>query len=424
MPRDKINEIHAFFVNDSDLIDSFLVCIKSNSFQKYPEVNSFARSFGGVYGFSELFQVWIDEQVHLLLFPKKTKSSMVGIPEEPAVLLGTSSSPIAVQPPEIPAILSSIPEPLRESDIMLRVLGATMHVKQKKPKKRLAPTAVATPSVATMPLPAAEEPAAEVNPRDSFGISVPVGNILPADALYACCSTRPAENVPVEDILTASNDVPLAANCLSEPLLVDNGLSVLRVGTSLNGDSSDAGEMRRDRDLLTVSEVRTLVNISAVYAALVVHLYIPFAVGVPFLAKLLGAVVNQNKPGTLPTPSPCVFKSIIHVHVFAAKAVEFCLPLFGHLGSDLALELVNCTALSTYCPEAAQLLRSLADDSFTEREKRVGGAAVGYGSPDAVAGDLGRRDAFIRPFRADEDDRNLYKTQVCLQCHVYLALPS
>ena len=75
------------------------------------------------------------------------------------------------------------------------------------------------------------------------------------------------------------------------------------------------------------------------------------------------------------------------------------------------MELANSPAMQSYCTDAAILLRSLADESFSERQASTHDNISGQRKTDNDV-DIRKKDSFIRPFHADIDDRNLYKTKV------------
>lgn len=431
--RSKTDDIGAFFAENNDLLENVIRCIKNSSFHQFPDANQFIRGFGGVYGFSELFQLWLDEQMQVVLLPKKVKSNIPGIPEErTGVGSNARMNSIAATLPDASntsnrdKATDSFPTPERESDVMLRILGATMRVKQKKPKKRLVPTAVPSSCIQ------ASEPTLDLNlgisSRNQLGsvsVVVPVENALSADVIPA--QSGDAFQYPVlesgcrqtkEDSYTEKkSEISPEKRPPPPPIQVESGIAPLRIGSLLTTSTQNNSDPNEGK--LSVTEVQKLVNIAAVYSALVVHLYIPFAVGIPFLGKLLGATAIPTNPMRLMVsakPAEFVFRTIIHIHVFAAKAVEISLPLLGHLGPDLALELANSAAVCTYCPEAARLLRSLADDASSDRGKDRVDESRSNGRKDESMSvsynDVSGRDTFIRPFHADVDDRNLYKTQV------------
>lgn len=432
---EKLNGIRAVFTEENAVLDQFIQCIKENSFKEFPDVDSFVRTFGGVYGFSELFQIYLDNEVQMLLYPKKNKQTT----EQLRGSIATDTIPkelpgadVADKAGAAAATLDETPTPATETEMMLRVLGSTMHVKPKKVKKRLAPTAVPvppTPPMATATATGADSSNHAVNSGtlfpapaalDSIGVAVPINKDLPHDILWRKSSSGDEPMKPPGlDINTAQLSSPSAGRKPAAPenatppavprIIVDSNMTVTKVNPHA-ANTPFTGSEEENKDILSVAEVTAIVNMSAVYASLVVRLYIPFAVGIPFLTKLLGSTVSLVYQ-TGGTPSPSVFRTIIHVHVFAAKAIEFSLPLFGHLGPELAMELASSPAMQSYCPDAALLLRSLADESFSESETAAPHHATGLRKAVNDV-DVREKDSFIRPFHADIDDRNLYKTKV------------
>lgn len=423
----RFSDIQKIFVEEKSLADNLVQCIKRGSFAFDQEVSAYVKSFGGVYCFSETFQVWLDEQLRPFLHPKKIRSG--ALDDKPVLSRPTSAADgsdfkigsiaeadqsvsKAQNTPQVHVPVSKE----AEMDSMLRALGQTMHIKQKKPKKRLAPTTLSEAPRAT-----GSEAEADVrfqsiaiSPIDQFGITIPLDKIPKSHSMSEAAATNTAgeessrcgfgDNV---NQINDQNDKVASLEHKPLTLTIDTNLSNKSIGHNSWTDDHNNGNLSAD-------DLNMFARMGAVYAALLVHLYIPFAVGVPFLAKLLG--FSSAKVGS-DVSSGSVFKGSIHLHVFAAKAVESSLPLFGHLGPELAIELSNCIPLQMYCLETACFLKNLGEDLAVSKliDGRSKGSEYMMSQSSMDDQDADRKYSFIRPFHADFDDRNQYKTQVvCL----------
>ena len=405
---DKYGALRALFFDGAPQAADLLNCIKSNCFSEHQLVYEWIKQFGGVNGFADVFQTWVDEQLQSTLYQRKvTTTTDVTESMQGGDRIDTAVHPPVVEIDSNPILSTARNEEAgpgqgaldgreRDSEMMLRVLGQTMHVKQKKPKKRLVPTQVATAPVVVdqSTSQTCKSFASDNTPHSVVGTrSQPFmsydGPVPPPDMSVNSGDKSFRDKAPDREVSTLS------------PTFLSNH----RRNTSTScDDTASSGEV------VSVAEVRVLIDVAATYASLVVHLYIPFSSAIPFLAKLLSVAVDQPMNQSGFSSQRNIFITATHIHVFAAKCVEFCLPLFGHLGPHITMELTNSPVLQSYCSESVMLLRSLADDSYLERELRSGAGASNNGTD--VSGNIGGLDMFIRPFHADVDDRNLYKTQV------------
>ena len=159
----------------------------------------------------------------------------------------------------------------------------------------------------------------------------------------------------------------------------------------------------------TLAETRYIISMAELYSDLLVHLYIPFSVGVPFLSKLIGfpPIENVDHSGVTNSGTMNFLSSDSHMRVFAAKAMELSISVIGYLGPAISSEISSSDSMQLHSPEAVFNLRNLSDDIYL------------YGSRVAdspSAGGIAKEGSgFLRPFHSDIDDRNQYKSQVSFE---------
>jgi hypothetical protein len=340
-------ELYQAFHRDDGIVARLISAIKNDSVSD-ESLSLFLRGFGGIYGLSEVFQLWLEEQV-LSLSSHSAPTSSFDDSQQPPSFSFIPQSPVSDRPPSRSEV---------ESDAIMTMLRQTMFVKPKKAKKRLAPT---------------KEGEDTSLPSETGPISASSSNL----SLHA---ELPAANQVAETVVKVDSD----------------------------GLSDEYGVNLVD---LTLEECSGLSEAAALYAALILHLYIPFSVGIPFLSKLMGvSVVNCSK---LPINSNALLLSQEHLKFFTVKAMEYASPVLGYFGPTVVAEVASSDAFFRSAPEASFGLRALSDELYSSAGTAFGGP---LGRPDHSD-----RDAFIRPFHSDTDDRNQYKTQVCFYGQKYIS---
>ena len=336
-------ELYQAFRREENIMTRLISGIKNDMDMSDELVSLFLRGFGGIYGLSEVFQLWLEEQVLNLSSP--------GVPTN----LTDDTQTQSTLAPQSPVLDRSSSRSDVESDAIMSMLRQTMFVKPKKTKKRLAPT------------------------REGEDSSIP------------------SEIVPTSDL---STNPPSQAEL---PIVNQSGVLAAEAVTKVDSDGL-FDDFNMGIVDLSLHECAYLSDAAALYAALVLHLYIPFSVGVPFLSKLMGAsVVNCIK---LPYTATALLLSQEHLKYITVKAMEYASPVLGYLGPTILAEVASSDTFFRAAPEASFGLRALSDELYSSATAAFVGP---MGRPDHS-----NRDAFIRPFHSDTDDRNQYKTQVCI----------
>jgi hypothetical protein len=389
-------------------------------------INQFLKRYGGLPGFAEVYQLWLEEQFLLLLRSCESidkvsspTSEQLSVAENnvdsKSFRLFSPTYELTEAETDVNALSTS-----SATDVAM-MLSRTMLVKPNKVKKRVTPI-VETRIIKSGNIIAGND---NYNITESLRDVRDTGLADPIDSKVSQITDAQPVSISIVKTSLIGNEIMIDNEKLEdqkfEPVYIEEGnlysdprtitpVKVVRPA-SVNHSQEIGIESSNLFDNIPMTgptpfETRCMISMAQLYSDLLVHLYIPFSVGVPFLSKLIGhpSIENLDRTGDKSSGNKSLFTTDSHMRIFAAKAIELSVSVIGYLGSAISSEVLSLDSIQLHSPEAAFKLRNLSDDIYF-----CGSGVVD--SPSA-AGISKEASAFLRPFHADIDDRNQYKSQV------------
>jgi hypothetical protein len=268
-----------------------------------------------------------------------------------------------------------------ELDGAFRMQGPVLQIKQKKPKKRLAPSNV-------------NERIDETSEAPSVGVE--------------SLQTQVESRTTTASVETNAGQISAKSSHLSISVMSPVKSKYEEMGISVSIETINVFNCATNDplDFLAAEESGCIDRLAQILSALMLHLYVPLRDSVVMLSRMLAIQYVEGSRLKVESSSSAAFcislTSDDHVRYFISRIVEQSLPLILNLGPLFIAEVLELEHVLCIPEDVMTALRSAHDDAS---------GRIAFGEVSNFGSSLGR-DGFIRVFQSDLDDRNQYKSPV------------